>query len=703
MPDPDERADRARPAARPTAEPTEPADPFRWLEDVAGDDAMDWVRARSAEAVGRIGAGSRFGELRDGAREVLDSTDRIAYVTRGGQHLYNFWQDAEHLRGLWRRTTLESYRSAEPAWDVLIDVDELGRAEDVSWVWHGAQLLRPTYDRALVTLSPGGSDAEAVREFDLATRAFVPGGFELPVAKSEIGWIDRDGVFVGTDTGPGSLTTSGYPRQIREWRRGADLADAPVVFEGTAEDMIAYGYHDPTPGFERDVFGRKPDFFTSEEFVRVDGELLRIEVPDDAETDLHREWLLLRLRTDAELGGARFPAGALLAARLDDVLAGTARWTAIYTPDERSSLQGWSCTRHHLVLDAMVDVVGHLRVLTPPASGDDWTERAWPDPSEFAVVSVVGTDPDATDEIFLQSSGFLLPPTLSRVDLSDPDGTGGGVAEVLRSAPAFFPTGGLSVRQFRATSDDGTSVPYFVVGADEPDRPRPTLLYGYGGFEIALTPWYGGLTGRGWIARGGTFVVANIRGGGEYGPPWHAAALREKRPRAFEDFAAVAADLVERGITTPDRLAAQGGSNGGLLMGVMLTRYPERFGAIVCQVPLLDMRRFHLLLAGASWAAEYGDPDDPSDWAYLQAFSPYHNVGAGPYPPVLFTTSTRDDRVHPGHARKMAAAMLGQGADVTYWENVEGGHGAGADNEQVAFLHALELEFCWRTVGGTTS
>ncbi|WP_091372803.1 prolyl oligopeptidase family serine peptidase [Actinokineospora alba] len=662
-------------------------DPYLWLEEVTDETALDWVKARNAETTAEL-AGERFDSLRAGIREVLDADDRIPYPRRRGEFLYNFWQDATHVRGLWRRTTLEQYRTAEPEWEVLLDVDALAEREDENWVWAGAAVLKPDYHLALVELSRGGADATVVREFDLRTGEFVADGFTLPEAKSRVGWIDADRIYVGTDFGDGSLTTSGYPRVIKEWHRGTPLAEAVTVFEGKPEDVSAYAVHDSTPGFERDFVGRHPEFFTSEEFVRTPGGLVRIDVPDDATSDAHREWLLVWLRSDWTVADTTYRSGSLLAANFDAFLAGERSLTVLFEPDAHSSLAGYSWTRNHLILNELVDVKTKLEALTPGPDG--WTRAPLPGAPELSSADVIDTDPDHSDEYLLNVSGYLQPATLLRGEI-------GGEVEALKQAPAFFDTEGLTVQQHFATSDDGTKVPYFVVAGRDPKG--PTLLYGYGGFEISLTPSYAGGMGRAWLAQGGTYVVANIRGGGEYGPAWHRAALRENRPRAYEDFAAVARDLVARGVTTPSRLGMQGGSNGGLLAGVMLTRYPELFGAVVSQVPLLDLRRYHLLLAGASWMAEWGDPDDPADWAYLKEFSPYHNVHSGrEYPPAFFITSTRDDRVHPGHARKMAARMRELGYEPKYYENIEGGHGAAADNEQRAFMSAIVYEFLLRTL-----
>jgi prolyl oligopeptidase len=678
----------------PAAETTSPDDPHLWLEDVTGDEALAWVRERNAESLDVLTGGERFAELRDELRAVLDADDRIPYVRRRGDRLYNFWQDAEHPRGLWRRTTLDSYRSGDPAWELLLDVDALAAAEDENWVWSGAGVRWPDHERALVQLSRGGADATVVREYDLASREWVPDGFTLPEAKSRISWIDDDTVFVGTDLGPGSLTTSGYPRVMRRWRRGQRVAEAEVVFEAAETDVAAFAAHDHTEGWERDFVGRSPDFHTSEEYLlRPDGTQVLLDVPADADTDVHREWLLVRTRSPWTLEGTEHPAGALLCFDLDDYLAGDRTARVLFAPTASRSLSYHAWTRHHLLLAVLTDVVTRLEVLTP---GRGWARRELPAGPELGSVDVVGVDPDNGDEYFLDTDGYTQPSTFLRGELGlaeDPE------PEVLRTAPARFDATGLEVRQFFATSDDGTRVPYFVVGRVA-DTPGPTLMTGYGGFEIALTPGYSGIVGRGWLARGGTYVVANIRGGGEYGPTWHTAALGEHRHRAYEDFAAVARDLVARGITTAPQLAIHGGSNGGLLMGVMLTRYPERFGAIVVMVPLFDMRRFHLLLAGASWRAEYGDPDEPEQWGWIAQYSPYQNLSAdASYPPVLVTTSTRDDRVHPAHARKAVARLREQGHRVEYYENIEGGHGGAADNAQRAFQWALVFEFCWRQVG----
>nr|WP_051467108.1 prolyl oligopeptidase family serine peptidase [Pseudofrankia saprophytica] len=663
-------------------------DPYRWLEDVVGEAALTWVRERNAETFAELTQSARFAALRAQIREVLDADDRIPYPVTRGEYLYNFWRDAAHPRGLWRRTSLASYRETAPDWEVVLDVDKLADSEGENWVWHGARVLRPDHRLALVQLSRGGADASVVREFDLVAKAFVDDGFFLPEAKSSVGWIDEDRVYVGTDFGEGSLTSSGYPRVAKEWRRGTPLDEAVTVFEGEPDDVSAGAYHDPTEGFVRDFVYRSVDFYRTELYLRTPEGLVRVDVPDDAHTSIHREWLLITPRSEWVVGENAYPAGALLAADFHAFLAGRRELETLFEPDEHTSLDYQVWTRNHLIVATLRDVKSQLTVLTPTPAG--WTTAPLADLPETGSAHINDTNPDVDDEYYLNVSGYTQPATLYRGHI-------GTEPEIIKQAPAFFPTEGSTVSQHFAVSDDGTRIPYFVVGTG---KPGPTLLYGYGGFEVSLTPGYSGTIGRAWLARGGTYVVANIRGGGEYGPDWHQSVVRENRMRVYEDFAAVARDLVATGVTAPAQLGIEGGSNGGLLMGVMLTRYPELFGAIVCSVPLLDMRRYHQLLAGASWQAEYGDPDDPADWAFIKEYSPYQNVRPDlRYPPTLITTSTRDDRVHPGHARKMVALLRELGHDVRYYENIEGGHGGAADNEQLAHKSALTYEFLWRTLG----
>ncbi len=676
----------AQPAPSPAATSSDGA--YLWLEDVTGEKALDWVKARNAEARKELASTPDFEKLRADLLAILDSRERIPYVSKRGPHFYNFWRDAKNPRGLWRRTTLEEYRKAEPNWEVVIDLDALAAAEKENWVWRGAQILKPDYTRALVALSRGGADASVVREFDMTSRTFVKDGFQLPEAKGGMSWIDKDHVYVSTDFGPGSMTASGYPRVAKLWTRGTPLSAAKTVFEGQPTDVSVTAIHDDTKGFERHFVRRGIAFYRSETFLRKpDGSLAKIEVPEDADPDVAREWLTVRLRTPWTVGGRTYPAGALIATRLDDFMAGRRDFTVVYEPTPTSSLAGASWTRHHLILNVLDDVKNTLFVVTPGPGA--WKREPLSGAPAFSTVGASPVDSDESDEYFLNVSGFLSPASLMY-------GRVGQAPEKLKQQPAFFDASGLEVSQHFATSKDGTRVPYFQVAPKGMplDSARPTLLYGYGGFEISETPAYRAAVGRGWLSQGGVYVVANIRGGGEYGPKWHQAALKQNRLRAYEDFAAVAEDLTTRKVTSPAHLGIQGGSNGGLLVGNMVTLYPQLFGAVVCQVPLLDMQRYSKLLAGASWMAEYGDPDKPEEWTFIRTFSPFHNVKKDvKYPPVLFTTSTRDDRVHPGHARRMMAKMSDMGHDVRYYENIEGGHGGSANNQQAAFMQALAYTF----------
>ena len=677
-----------------------PADPFLWLEDVQGDKALAWVRERNAESRRQIEAYPRFGELRDNALKVLNSKERIPFVVRRGDWLYNFWQDDAHKRGLWRRTTPAEYRKPEPAWDIVLDLDALAAAEKENWVWHGATCLGPAYERCLLSLSRGGADAVVVREFDIRERRFVDKGFELPEAKSDVEWIDADTLYVGTDLGPGSMTDSGYPRVIRRWKRGQPLAQAPVVFEGDAKDVAAFVSVDHTPGFERTVFGRSLDFYNSRQWLlQADGSLQPIPKPDDASIVFWHEHLLLELRSDWTVDGHTFPRGSLLVTSADGFMKGERQLQALFTPTATRSLAGFSPTRTHLLLNVLDNVASRLEEWS--LAGGKWTMRPVqaPFPGNLGVHAL--HDPQVADDplgerYLLTYTDFLTPDSLSLGT------TGTDAREPLKSRPAFFDASGMRVEQAFATSKDGTRVPYFVVwpkGATA-DGGNPTLLYGYGGFEISLQPWYAGSYGSSWYDAGGVLVVANIRGGGEYGPGWHQAAVKAGKQKSYDDFIAVAEDLVRRRITSPQHLGIQGGSNGGLLVGSVFVQRPDLFNAVVCQVPLLDMKRYHKLLAGASWMAEYGDPDDAAEWAFISQYSPYQNVKPGvKYPKVLFTTSTRDDRVHPGHARKMVARMQAQGHEVLYYENIEGGHGGAADNVQRADLMALEFSYLWQRLG----
>ncbi|GAB4100915.1 prolyl oligopeptidase family serine peptidase [Sinomonas halotolerans] len=730
--------------------PGEPVDENLWLEDIHGEDQLAWVREQNARTEELLETGD-YPELEARILEVMDSHERIPMVAKRGDWYYNFWRDAEHPKGLWRRTRWDSYVTDAPEWEPVLDLDALAAAEGTEWVWGGATFLRPedgvSWRRCMLRLSPDGGDAAALREYDVEDRAFVDpaaGGFSLPAAKGGADWLDADTLLVSSTLGEDAVTTSSYPRLVRRLPRGGDLESAEVIFEVPAEHMMAGAGFDDTPGFERLIASDRMSFFDVQHHVWRDGAWAPVPVPTDVDVDLHREWILFRPQRDwtpegagagadgaAGTGsaGGTFPAGSLLAADFEAFMAGGREFAVLFAPDGHTSLQSWSWTRGHLMLNLLRDVSSEIRVLTPPSQdagqeaqsavrepaaqeGADGGQAGaahdggWPAsvldacPPLHLVESyaVDDEDPEAGDDYWLVVTGFLTPTTLVR-------GTLGGTSADVKRAPSFFDEERFEVEQHFATSEDGTRVPYFQVSPRglELDGTAPTQLSGYGGFEISRTPAYSGTVGRGWLEKGGVYVVANIRGGGEYGPAWHQAALKANRRRAYEDFAAVAQDLIRRGVTSPEHLGCSGGSNGGLLVGNMLVHYPELFGAVSCGVPLLDMRRYTKLSAGYSWIAEYGDPEVPEEWESLRTFSPYHLLRDGvEYPDTFIWTATSDDRVGPVQARKMAARMEAMGIpNVWFHEALEGGHAGAADNRQAASLQARSQSFLWRALTGT--
>ncbi|UYY82041.1 prolyl oligopeptidase family serine peptidase [Arthrobacter sp. YA7-1] len=731
--------------AQGTAIAPEPVDENIWLEDIHGEEQLAWVREQNARTEDLLDD-AEYAALEAGILEVLDSTDRIAMVNKRGEHYYNFWKDQQNPKGLWRRTTWESYLSDAPEWDVLLDIDALAAAEGEEWVFHGANFLRPAegepHRLAIIALSPDGGDANRHREFDVETRTFVgpaTGGFDLPTAKGNVSWLDGDTLLVATTADGLPKTSSSYSRTGVKLRRGQSLAQAERIFEIPEDHMMALVAHDSTPGFERTFAVDWIDFFNRTTSVLRDDAWLAIDVPTDVNLSSHREWLMFRPRQDWNVDGTTYPAGSLLAADFEGYLSGERDFTVLFTPDEHTSLQSWSWTRNYLLLNLLHDVSSEIRVLDPaskdPAGG--WASTlldACPPLHDVNAYAVDDEDEaegdDAGNDYWLVATGFTTPTTLMRGTLSPgvaryslDAGHDGGVSSThaaVKSSPSFFNEADYEVQQHFATSADGTRVPYFQVASKDLDLDgeNPTQLSGYGGFEVSRTPAYSGAIGRAWLerrtesttsedgsavhSRGGVYVVANIRGGGEYGPAWHSAALQANRHRAFEDFAAVARHLISRGVTSPRRLGCVGGSNGGLLVGNMLTQYPELFGAISCGVPLLDMRRYTKLSAGYSWIAEYGDPDVPQQWEFIRTFSPYHLLRDGvEYPETFIWTATSDDRVGPVQARKMAARMQAMGIpNVWFHEALEGGHAGASDNRQAASLQARSQHFLWRALAG---
>ncbi|MEV7607226.1 prolyl oligopeptidase family serine peptidase [Paenarthrobacter sp. NPDC089322] len=747
----------------------EPTDENVWLEEIHGEEQLAWVREQNARTEELL-EDDEYAAVEAGILEVLDSTDRIAMVSKRGDYYYNFWKDQQHPKGLWRRTTWESYLAEEPEWDVLLDVDALSATEGQEWVFHGTNFLRPTqgseYRFAMIALSPDGGDADRYREFDVESRTFVDpasGGFDIPTAKGNVSWLDADTLLVSSTAAGLPATTSSYARTGVKLRRGQSLAEAERLFEIPEDHMLTVVAHDSTPGFERTFAVDYIDFHNRSTWLLRDGSWTAIDVPTDVNISAHREWLLFRPQKDWDIAGTVYPAGSLLAAGFEDWLAGSRDVVVLFAPDAHTSLQSWSWTRDYLLLNLLRDVSSEIRVLDPSRLGTDGlsgrdglpgTVGTWGStvldacPPLHDVNAYAVDDEDSSgagNDYWLVATGFTTPTTLTRGTLTRGTLTAAGTAgtsgsaeqigrdriggdrfggvtsrhAVVKRSPSFFNESDYEVQQFFAVSEDGTRVPYFQVASKELvlDGQNPTQLSGYGGFEVSRTPAYSGTIGRAWLerrtvglgqaedsrSRGGVYVVANIRGGGEYGPSWHRAALRENRHRAYEDFAAVAKDLISRGVTSRRRLGCVGGSNGGLLVGNMLTRYPELFGAVSCGVPLLDMRRYSKLSAGYSWIAEYGDPDVPDQWEFIRTFSPYHLLRDGvEYPETFIWTATSDDRVGPVQARKMAARMHAMGIpNVWFHEALEGGHAGASDNRQAAALQARSNHFLWRALAGS--
>lgn len=670
-------------------------DPYIWLEDVHGEKPLAWVHQQNEKSLALLKADPRYQQHYDSILKVLDAEDRIPLGNLDHRYVFNFWQDAAHPKGLWRRTTIEDYAKPEPNWQVLIDVDKLAADEKENWVWKGAE-CSPSMARCLVTLSRGGGDAAVVREFDPASLAFVKDGFILKEAKSTATYLDDDAVLFGTDFGKGSMTTSGYPRVVKLWRRGSPMEASKQIFEGEVSDVASQAQVANDEGHRVPFIVRAIGFFeTAYFYVKPDGSLVELPLPKTAILQgIHHGQVLVTLRDDWKTPeGTPIKKGALFAFSLEKFLANgkLPKIAMLYVPSERASIEQVSPGRDAVYASIYDNVTGSIHEFRYEGAPDRWSDKRLdlPDGGSTRIVSTNDFGPEA--EFTFES--FLKPTTLYAED-------GGNAPQAIKSLPARFDATGLVSEQFEVASKDGTKIPYFVVRPRHLAGPAPTVLYGYGGFEISLTPSYSANFGRLWLTQGGVYVVANIRGGGEFGPAWHNAALLENRQKAYDDFQAVAADLIARKLTTPKKLGIMGGSNGGLLVSATMVERPELLGAVVCQVPLIDMIRYTHIGAGASWAAEYGDPADPKARAWILKYSPYQNVKANvKYPPVFFVTATSDDRVTPVHARKMAARMMAQGHDVTYYENTDGGHAAAADHRQAAEMWALSFVYLKRELG----
>ena len=672
-----------------TPEGVNAADEFLWLEEVWGERAIAWVKQQNAKTEAVFKADPRYEPFRKEALAILTAQDRTPTPTFRADGIDNFWQDANNVRGVWRHTTLDSYRSGAPQWQTVLDIDALSKAEKANWIFKGSDCVGPAETRCLVSLSDGGKDAVVVREFDTVTKSFVPGGFNIPEGKHRIDWLDADTLLVATDFGPGTLTESGYPFIVKALKRGQTLAQATEVYRGSASD----GGYGVSPSVYRDGAGnvlaviitRPLDTFRSETWELVDGKATKLFLPQrvsvrgalkaDALGDVR---VVLTIEEPWKLHGKDYPAGSLLAIprdtlRLSDALTLAKGDVAVFVPTERKSIDSVSVFDSRIVAEVYDNVRGRATVFSDSGDFAGWTPTNLPVPENAAVH--LGSSSRAKQQLFFTYEGFLTPSTLALADVA------AAKADVIRAAPARFDASTHIVEQHEATSKDGTKIPYFVVrpkGA--PNPATATMMFGYGGFQVSYPPVYKPELGKLWLERGGAYVIANIRGGGEFGPAWHQAALNGNRQRAFDDFAAVAADLAARKITSAKHLGIYGRSNGGVLTTVSLTQHPELLGAVVIESPLTDMLRYHELPPGASWMGEYGDPRIPEQAAWIAAYSGYQNIQKGrAYPVPYITTNTRDDRVHPGHARKFAARMQEAGYQALYFENTDGGHSNDSD------------------------
>jgi len=681
-------------AAAQTAEA--PADdPFTWLEEIQGERALAWARGENERTLGELQADPRYQPNYDRALAILEARDRIPLVGMRPGGLYNFWQDGDHVRGILRRTTLSSYRTATPEWETVLDIDALARAEGKNWVYQGMQCLPPEERRCLVVLSDAGRDANVVREFDLGERRFVEGGFALPEGKQNAVWVDQDTILVAREWGPGTMTASGYPFVIKRLRRGEALDRAEEVYRARPEDVRA------APFVLRDSAGRVHgvgayrgiDFFNSEFVMFRAGGNVTLPIPRRSSVaGIVDGRVLVTLDEAWDAGnGLRFAPDSIVSYDLAewerDPLA--ARPALVWAPGPRQTLNGIATTSGRLIVNILDNVRG--RAFSMDHEGGRWrsTEIALP---RNATIGIAAAS-DETEQAMFTVTDYLSPQSLSLYDGAD------GRLETLKTTPPRFDSSRHIVEQLEATSRDGTAIPYFLIRPREMrmDGSTPTLLYGYGGFQVSQVPNYSGTMGRLWLEQGNAYVVANLRGGGEFGPEWHQSAQLANKQRTWDDYIAVAEDLIRRRITSPRRLGVVGGSQGGLLVGTAITQRPELFNAAIIQVPLFDMLRYHLIGAGASWIGEYGDPRIAEQRGWIERYSPYQRLTAGrTYPMPFILTSTADDRVHPGHGRKAAARLHAIGAPYYYYENMDGGHAAAANLRETARRIALEYTYATR-------
>jgi prolyl oligopeptidase len=679
--------------ARPTLDAPDD-DPYLWLEDIEGERSLAFVERQNKLTLEKFG-GAAFEADRDTLAAIYDRPDNIPYIARRGGFVYNTWKDAKNPRGLWRRTTLDEFRKAEPRWDVILDVDQLAKAENEDWILSGVRTLPGSHKRAILGLSRGGSDAAVLREFDIEKRSFVADGFVLPEAKGGAEWLDADTLLLSSAYGGERMqTTSGYARTIRLWRRGTNVDEAPVLFEVPAESMAASSFIDRTGPAPRMGFVDTVGFFDATIWLGdTTGPKTKLDLPTDIWSEFHKDWLVVKRRSAWTIGGKTYPADTLLGISLSAFLDGNRDFTTLFEPAPRRALQSFFWASGRLVLPILDELKPVYGVVTPD---EGWARSTLPGLPEIGVVDVWRLDfeeAESNGDLLANVQDPLNPSSLTLMqNMQTP--------MLLKRAPRTFTADGLVTTKHEAVSVDGERIPYVQTGPAAESGDAPVHMTGYGGFGLTSRPYYNSTTGKLWLERGGTSVIANIRGGGEFGTRWHDAGRLANKRLSHDDFAAVAADLVRRGVTRPGRIAAEGGSNGGILISNMLTRYPDRFGALFCTIPLIDMRRYSKLLAGASWIAEYGDPEKPKEWDWLKTYSAYHAAIPGQkYPPILIATTKRDDRVHPGHARKMAAKLQAMGYEAYFYEPAAGGHGYGKDNKERAAFAALGIAFMREKIG----
>jgi prolyl oligopeptidase len=671
-------------------------DPYIWLEDVSSAKALEWVEAHNAKSTAILEADPRYKRFYGQALAIAEAKDRIPTGAFIAGQIYNFWQDSDHVRGIWRRASLESYANGKPEWETVLNLDALAASEKANWVWKGAQCARPLERRCLVNLSDGGEDAVTIREFDLKTKSFVKGGFVLPKGKQRVDWENENTLLISREWKKGDLGRTGYPYIAKRLHRGKPLSSAVEVYRGSPKD----GGYGVSPYVLRDsqnrtlsLVDRPLDTFHSETYVLGPKGARRLAIPAKAQAvDLVDGRVIIQSQEAWSTGSKQFPAGALLSIDLAQLKADPAHLkpSLIYEPGPREALQGAAAAKDVLLVSTLDNVRGRTLVFRPGPKGS-WTRSALelPDNSTIGISDTSRTD----NRAILAVTSFLTPPSLWLADAAS------GKSSEIMQQPAKFDASNLVAEQREAVSSDGTKIPYFLVHRRDIklDGNNPTLLYAYGGFEVSQTPSYSPATGKLWLENGGVYAIANIRGGGEFGPAWHEAGLSTKRQIVYDDFAAVAKDLIASKVTSPRRLGIRGGSNGGLLMGVEFTQHPELWHAVIIDVPLLDMIRISKIAAGASWEGEYGSVDDPAVRAFWEKISPYQNLKSGvAYPTPFIFTTTKDDRVGPQHARKFAARMEEMGLPFYYYENTEGGHAAGANLKQAARTNALEMIYLTR-------